>query len=149
MVYESTRMKAGHFLQIKANTTVNNRIDFKLTGHIVIRGMEWGRSLKFHIGITNTTSCFVLVKDGSTDSRDCWWESNYTIPKLEENNELKIWSFVRTKSYLGISLEGTEGWKFDISESPIWRWNITSMKFLTTDNASLAYRILLFGNYFR
>ena len=146
MVYQSTRMK-GHLLQIKANNTVNSRIDFKLTGFIVIRGLKYRRSLKFHIGIKNTTSCFVLVKDGSTGSRNCWWERYYTIPKIEENNEPKIWSFVWTKPYLGISLEGSEGWKFHInSESPVWRWNLTSLAFFTTDNATLAYRILSFGN---
>ena len=90
MVYKSTRMKEGRLLQINANNTVNSRIDFKLTGFVVIRGLKYRRSLKFHIGITNTTSCFVHVKDGSKDSRNCWWEGYYTIPELEENNEPKI-----------------------------------------------------------
>ena len=142
----SVKIKAGQVLQIKSNSTVNSTIDFKLAGYIEIDGRMYIGYVTFHIEITNSTSCAVLAKEWTGN---CTWDSNYTIPELKNNREPIIWSIVRTQSYLGVKLEGHVGWKFDISDEDacrVWKEDYNSLRYLDTDNASIAYRILTYYN---
>ena len=145
----SVIIKTGQVLQIKANSTINSSIDYKLVGYIEIDGRVHVRDLIFHIGITNSTSCAVLAKDWMGD---CTWDRKYTIPELKNNKEPIIWSIVKTNSHLGVEMQGHVGWKFDISDGDacwVWKEDYDSLRFLETDNASIAYQILTYydGKY--
>ena len=141
-------MKTGNFLQIKANSTVGSSIDFKMEGYIKIGPIMRAEALNFHIEITSSTSCAILVTEREVGP--CRWNSSYSLPDVEKKKESIIWSIVKKESYLGVKVGSHEGWTFDISSDNtcrLWREKFDYLTFLESDNASIAYRILINGNY--